>query len=253
MPALTQSARDYENALVQNRQLQAAVEAARIDKLRFDIEKAREETMAGRAELGERIAMINERDRQAKEGVAIGSDVAKRVLSPSAKGGIGLLEGTKMQSEMELQNRMEQGRLGAIQQYGVEKGIIPSAKVDVGGITQTVPAMQAPQIQADTQTEIYNASVPRLKGIFLSQGYSEQEATKLASDAATKEIIKNSNSGKISMLLQDGSIVSLDLQKAMQMAKDPSTPPSIKSQIIKALGETETPSASTWVNTRLGR
>lgn len=237
---------------------QKAVEAEK-DRLKFEelqldlAEKRRRQEMespSGRATTAAEVSAKIEEINQKERGIPIGKDIGEQMLKA---GGPSILEATKMQGQMDIDLRAQQAYKDALTAYLTEKSLTPTAKVDVGGITQTVPAMQAPQIQADTQTEIYNASVPRFKGIFLSQGYSEQEATKLASDAATKEIIKNSNSGKISMLLQDGSIVSLDLQKAMQMAKDPSTPPSIKSQIIKALGETETPKASTWVNTRLGR
>ena len=53
--------------------------------------------------------------------------------------------------------------------------------------------------------------------------------------------------------MPDQSVLSFDIQKAMQMAKDPSTPPAIRSRLIETLGEAEAPRASTWVNKSIGR
>ena len=254
MPALTQSARDYENALIQNRQLQAAVEAARLEKARFDVEKAQEETLAGRVALGERIAMINERDRQAKEGTFIGQDVSKKVLAPSDKGGIGLLEGTRMQAELDLQNRMEQGRLGAIREYGIEKGILPSAKVSVGGITQTVPAEAAAKTSAQIQEDVFRVSVPRIAAGYIARGYDPETAQKLAMEDQMNASIQGERKGKITILSADGTTTKTYSDSEARMAlKDPDVPESVKQQIRAFIGPEKQRTAPSWVNKSLGR
>jgi hypothetical protein len=233
-----------------SKELANKAEAMRIEKLRYDLEKAQEESMAGRVQRGEQIAMIEERARQRAEGVPIGRDVARQV---TALGGMSLLEGTKAQSDIELQNAMEQGRLGAIRQFGVERGIVPSAKVDVGGITQTVPYGMAPQIAVDTQVNFYNAARNKYREVYRNQGYNDIESEKMANEKAASVVEKNSNSGKINLLLPDGSTLSVELGKAMEMAKDPSTPPAIKQQLTSVFGQPQQSTASSWVTKSLGR
>lgn len=255
MPALTQAARDYENALIQNRQLQAAAEAARLEKVRADVQKSQEETFAGRVALGERLAMIQERDRQAREGVAIGADVAERVLAPSSKGGIGLLEGTKMQSEMELQNRMERGRLGAIQQYGIEKGILPTAKVDVGGITATVPFQSAGEKMSQAYRQQYQGMVPVVAEKYMAEGYDRDSAIRKASEDVGNTLIKKNFNGDIPIYAIDGQTVMqfLPQKEAIKMFQDPKTPKFIANQLEQYFGPKGQSAAQDWVKSRIGR
>ena len=182
------------------KEIEAQAKLARLEKAKLDIEKAKEESLTGRVQRGEQFAMIEEKARQASEGVPIGQEVARQVTAPR---GLSLLEGTKAQSDIELQQAMEQGRLGAIRQYGVERGIVPSAKVDVGGITQTVPSGMAATSRADLQSRAYAASWPKLSELYQDQGYSKEDADRLAKENASGELIKGSNSGKISLTLGD--------------------------------------------------
>lgn len=222
-----------------------------IRKKEADLDKAYMESPEGRIAQAEKFGMIQERSRQQEEGIQIGPQIAKATV---AAGGPSLLEATQMQGDLLVRQRAEQNRLAAMENILTGgQGIIPTAKVDVGGITQTVPAMQAPEAQADMQSRIYNASWPKFSQMFASQGFAPQEAEKMGKDAAAKELIKNSNSGKISILMPDQSVLSFDIQKAMQMAKDPSTPPAIRSRLVETLGEAEAPRASTWVNKSIGR
>ena len=232
------------------KEIEAQAKLARLEKAKLDIEKAKEESLTGRVQRGEQFAMIEEKARQASEGVPIGQEVARQVTAPR---GLSLLEGTKAQSDIELQQAMEQGRLGAIRQYGVERGILPSAKVDVGGITQTVPAGMAPQAAVDTQVNFFNAARNKYREVYRSQGYSDVDADRMANEKAANVIEKNSNSGKINLLLPDGSTLSVGLDKAMTMAKDPSTPPAIKRQLTDVLGHPQQSTASSWVTKSLGR
>lgn len=239
------------------RQIEAAKKEIDLEKAQLDLQRSRQElskaegeTLSGRVGQADIAASVLEQARQKRMGVEIGQEIGREATKA---GGLSLLEATQKQAGINLDLAREQARLGAVEQYGIEKGLTPTAKVDVGGITQTVPAMQAPEMQADMQSRVYNASWPKFSSIYMSQGFSQQDAERMGKDAASKELIKNSNSGKISVLMPDQSILSLDLQKAMQMAKDPSTSPAIKTRLIEALGDIEPPKASTWINTRLGR
>lgn len=227
-------------------------ERAQLDlqRTRQELSRAEGETLSGRAGQADIAASVLEQARQKRMGVEIGEEIGREVTKA---GGLNLLEATQKQAGINLDLAREQARLGAIEQYGIEKGLTPTAKIDIGGITQTVPAMQAPEAQADMQSRVYNATWPKFTRIYESQGFSPQDAERMGKDAAAKEIIKNANSGKINLLLRDGSTLSVDFSRAMQMAKDPTTSPAIRSQLISVLGEAETPKASTWINTRLGR
>lgn len=222
-----------------------------IQKKKEDLEKSYRESPQGKIAEAEKLGMIQERSRQQQEGIQIGPEIGKAAISA---GGPSLLEASRMQGDLLVRQKAEQNRLAAIENILTGgQGIVPTAKVDVGGITQTVPAIGAPEAQADMQSRIYNASWPKFSQMYASQGFAPQEAEKMGKDAAAREIVKNSNSGKISILMPDQSVLSFDIQKAMQMAKDPSTPPAIKSRLIETLGEAEAPRASTWVNKSLGR
>lgn len=254
MPALTQAARDYENALIQERQLQAAAEAARLEKVRADVQKSQEETFAGRVALGERLAMIQERDRQKKSGVQIGQEVSPMVLESKEKGGIGLLEGTKLQSEIDLQNRMEQGRLGAMLQYGIEKGIVPTAKVDVGGVTQTVPASAAARTSAEILKQVFNVRVPVATEGYIARGYDPETARKLAMENTMEKLMNDEGKGKVTILSADGTTTKTYTDSEARLAlKDPDVPENIKEQIRAFIGPVKQSTAPSWIKTRLGR
>ena len=228
------------------------LEKAQLDlqRSRQELSKAEGETLSGRVGQADIAASVLEQARQKRMGVEIGQEIGREATKA---GGLSLLEATGKQAGINLDLAREQARLGAVEQYGIEKGLTPTAKVDVGGITQTVPAMQAPEMQADMQSRVYNATWPKFTRIYESQGFAPQDAEKMGKDAATKELVKNANSGKINLLLQDGSTLSVDFSRAMQMAKDPTTAPAIRNQLISVLGETEAPKAPNWVKTRLGR
>lgn len=251
MPALTQAARDYERQLLQARSLEESRKALEVENKMLELEQRRRETPEGRVGQAEMLGTLLERSRQQREGVQIGPEIGAAAV---AAGGPSLLEASQMQGDLLVRGRARQMREAAMENMlAGGQGIVPTAKVDVGGITQTVPAMQAPEAQADMQSRVYNATWPKFTRIYESQGFSPQDAERMGKDAATKELVKNANSGKINLLLQDGSTLSIDFSRAMQMAKDPTTSPAIRNQLISVLGETEAPKAPNWIKTRLGR
>lgn len=233
------------------RALETERERAKLEKEMLELEEKRRETPEGRVGQAEMLGTLLERSRQQREGVQIGPKIGAAAVSA---GGPSLLEASQMQGDLLVRERARQMREAAMENMlAGGQGIVPTAKVDVGGITQTVPAMQAPETQADMQSRVYNATWPKFTRIYESQGFSPQDAERMGKDAATKELVKNANSGKINLLLQDGSTLSVDFSRAMQMAKDPTTSPAIRNQLISVLGETEAPKAPNWIKTRLGR
>lgn len=251
MPALTQAARDYERQLLETKSLEQSRKALEVESKILELEEKRRGTPAGRVGQAEMLGTLLERSRQQREGIQIGPEIGS---AATAAGGPSLLEASRMQGDLLVRERARQMREAAMENMlAGGQGIVPTAKVDVGGITQTVPAMQAAEAQADIQSRVYNATWPKFSRIYESQGFAPQDAERMAKDAAAKELIKNANSGKINLLLQDGSTLSVDFARAMQMAKDPTTAPAIRNQLVGVLGETEAPKATNWIKSRLGR
>jgi hypothetical protein len=250
MPALTQSAREYEQRelLKENIALENAM-LERQKKLQ-DISKAESETLSGRAGQADIAASVLEQARQKRRGVEIGKEVGAEMLE---KGGPSILEATKKQAGIDLDLAREQARLGAVEQYMVEKGLTPTAKIDMGGISATVPFASGGEKMADSYSQIYRSMVPRLSETYQAEGFDRDTSIRMASDQVRKELVKASSSGKVVLMGAGGGTISYSNEQAMKMWKDPSTPKSLKAQLDEFFGPSETPRASNWVNTRLGR
>ena len=58
---------------------------------------------------------------------------------------------------MDVESKVRQAKRDALTSFLMgEQSLVPTAKVDVGGITQTVPAGVAPTAMADIQSQAYN-------------------------------------------------------------------------------------------------
>jgi hypothetical protein len=254
MPALSAAARAYDQAYEQMKISQAEKARLDLEKLQLDVaEKRRQQEMAspsGRVAAAAEAAAALEQDKQMAEGIQIGPELAKRSIEA---GGPSLLQATKMQGEMDVESKVRQAKRDALTSFLMgEQSLVPTAKVDVGGITQTVPAGIAPTAMADIQAQAYNASWPKISAVLQDQGYAKEDADRQAKQTAASQIMKNSNSGKIDIPLGD-TVISVPMDKAMQMYKDPSTPKAIRKQLELVFGAPEVPAASSWINTRLGR
>ena len=254
MPALTAAARAYDQAYEQMKISQAEKARLELEKLQLDVaERRRQQEMAspsGRATTAAEAAAALEQSKQMSEGIQIGPQLAKRSIEA---GGPNLLQATKMQGEMDVESKAQQAYQDALTSFLMgEQSLVPTAKVDVGGITQTVPAGIAPTAMADIQAQAYNASWPKISAVLQDQGYAKEDADRQAKQTAASQIMKNSNSGKIDIPLGE-TVISVPMDKAMQMYKDPSTPKAIRKQLELVFGAPEVPAASSWINTRLGR
>jgi hypothetical protein len=254
MPALTEAARAYDKAYEQMKISQAEKSRLELEKLQLDVaEKRRQQEMAspsGRVTAAAEAAAALEQDKQMAEGIQIGPELAKRSIEA---GGPSLLQATKMQGEMDVESKVRQAKRDALTSFLMgEQSLVPTAKVDVGGITQTVPAGAAPTAMADIQAQAYNAGWPKISSVLQDQGYSKEDADRQAKQMAASQLMKNANNGKIDFEVGN-SVISVPIDKAMQMYKDPSTPKKIREKLMLFFGEPEVPAASSWVNTRLGR
>jgi len=254
MPALTAAARAYDQAYEQMKISQAEKARLDLEKLQLDVaEKRRQQEMAspsGRVAAASETAAALEQDKQKAEGIAIGPELAKKSIEA---GGPSLLQATKMQGEMDVESKVRQAKRDALTSFLMgEQSLVPTAKVDVGGITQTVPAGIAPTAMADIQAQAYNASWPKISAVLQDQGYAKEDADRQAKQTAASQIMKNSNSGKIDIPLGD-TVISVPMDKAMQMYKDPSTPKAIRKQLELVFGAPEGPTASDWVKNQTRR
>lgn len=242
----------YESeAYKRGKELEATKKALEVEEKMLSVEEKRRATLPGRVAEAEITAEALEKARQKRLGVGIGEEIGAMATQA---GGPSLLEATRMQASENVAKAEERARLGAIEQYGIEKGILPTAKIDVGGMSATVPFEAGGERMSDVYGQIYNNMVPRVERTFIDQGYAPAEARRMAIERVSNELQKASSSGKVVVSSADGlSTISYSNEQAMRMWKDPNTPKTIRDQLNGFFGQQETPKASTWINTRLGR
>jgi len=172
-----------------------------------------------------------------------------------AQGGPGILEATKMQGELDVEARIRQARRDAMMNLAAgEKSLLPTASVDLGGVKQTVLAGQAGKTSADIYGQIYRNQVPQVASTYEAEGYDRDSAIRMASQDVRKELVKASTGGKVVLTGADGlSTISYSNEQAERMWRDPKTPKGIKVQLNNFFGESEEPTASSYIKSRLGR
>lgn len=244
------------DAYKQAKAMKAEEDALRLEKLRMDVSKAKEEeaisTPIGRAGRAGDIAAFLEQEKQKEFGVPIGEEMGARMI---ARGGPSILEATKIQGQLDVESRARQARIDAAKNYlAGEKSLLPTASIDVGGVKQTVLAPEAGKTTADINQQIFQAQVPQLTKAYVAQGYDPDTAVKMAGSDVTKNLFKAQSSGKVILTSNDGmSTISYTNEQAQRMWRDPSTPKFIKTQLNNFFGESEEPAAANWIKSRLGR
>jgi hypothetical protein len=256
MPAITQAGRDYDRALQQKQYNEAMKSELELQKLQFDVAKAREEsdmsTPIGRAGRAADVAAFIEQEKQKELGIPIGEQMASKMV---AEGGPSILEATKMQGELDVEARARQARVDAAKNYlAGEKSLLPTASVDLGGVKQTVLAGQAGKTSADIYGQIYRNQVPQVAATYEAEGFDRDTAIRMASQDVRKELVKASTGGKVVLTGADGlSTISYNNEQAERMWRDPKTPKAIRDQLNNFFGQSEEPKAQSWIKTRLGR
>jgi hypothetical protein len=244
------------DAYKQAQAMQAEKQSLELEKLQLDLaEKRKEQEMSspsGRATRAGEIAAFLEQEQQKDVGIPIGEQMASKMV---AQGGPGILEATKMQGELDVEARIRQARRDAMMNMAAgEKSLLPTANVDLGGVKQTVLAGQAGKTSADIYGQIYRNQVPQVASTYEAEGYDRDSAIRMASQDVRKELVKASTGGKVVLTGADGlSTISYSNEQAERMWRDPKTPKGIKVQLNNFFGESEEPTASSYIKSRLGR
>jgi hypothetical protein len=252
MPWQMDSIRAYRAS----RTMQAEEDALKMEKLRMDISKAREEetmsTPIGRAGRAADVAAFLEQEKQKESGIPIGEEIGARMI---AKGGPSILEATKMQGQLDVEARARQARVDAAKNYlAGEKSLLPTANVDLGGVKQTVLASEAGRTSADIYKQVFTNQTPQLAEGYIARGYDRDTAIKMAAADVQDMLVKERSSGKVTLMSADGlTSRAISDKEAMMMWRDPKTPKVIREQLNQIYGQSEEPQAASWIKTRLGR
>ena len=243
------------DAYKQAKAMQAEENALKMEKLRMDIAKSREEsdmsTAIGRASKAGDIAAFLEQEKQKDVGIPIGDEMGARM---TAKGGPSILEATKMQGELDVEARVRQARRDAAMNFAAgEKSLLPTANVDLGGVKRTVLAPEAGMAGADIYSQIYRTQVPQLAATYEAEGQPRDTAIKMASADVRSKLTGAASSGKIPLIAANGNPIFVTVPQAAQLLDSDITPQFMKNQLREALGGKEEPQAASWIKSRLGR
>ena len=255
MPALTQAARDYDKAYEQMKYNQAMKSGLELEKLQLDLAKARNEqemgSPRGRATRAAEVAAFLEQEKQKEVGIPIGQEMGARM---TAAGGPGILEATKMQGQLDVEARARQARVDAAKNYlAGEKSLLPTANINLGGVSRTVLAPEAGMAGADIYSQIYRTQVPQLAATYEAEGQSRDTAIKMASADVRSKLTGAASSGKIPLIAANGNPIFVTVPQAAQLLDSDITPQFMKNQLREALGGKEEPQAASWIKSRLGR
>jgi len=252
MPALTQAARDYERQLLEAKSLEQSRKALEVESKMLELEEKRRGTPEGRVGQAEMLGTLLERSRQQREGIQIGPEIGS---AATAAGGPSLLEASRMQGDLLVRERARQMREAAMENMlAGGQGIVPTAKVDVGGITQTVPASVAARTSAEILRQVFNVRVPVAMEGYIARGYDPETARKLAMENTMEKLMNDEGKGKVTILSADGTTTKTYSDSEARLAlKDPDVPENIKEQIRAFIGPVKQSTAPSWINTRLGR
>jgi hypothetical protein len=255
MPAITQAARDYDQAMRNKIAMDSEKQSLELQRLQLDLaEKRKEQEMSspsGRATQAADIAATLQQDYQKEFGIPIGEQMGSRMVE---RGGPSILEATKMQGELDVEARVKQARRDAMMNFAAgEKSLLPTASVDMGGVKRTVLAPEAGATGADIYGQVYRSQVPRLAETYIAEGFDRDTAVRMASADVRKELVKASTGGKIILSLGEAGTISYSNEEAERKWRDPQTPKTIKTQLNAIFGQLEEPQAQSWIKTRLGR
>lgn len=255
MPAITQAARDYDQAMRQQFAMDAEKQSLELEKLQLDLaEKRKEQEMSspsGRATQAADIAAFLEQEKQKESGIPIGEQMASKMV---AQGGPGILEATKMQGELDVEARVRQARRDAMMNFAAgEKSLLPTADINLGGVKRTVLAEEVGTAGADVYSRIYRTQVPQVAATYEAEGQSRDNAIKMASADVRSKLTGAVSSGKIPLIAANGNPLFITVPQAIQLLDSDITPQFMKNQLKDALEGKIEPQAASWIKTRLGR
>ena len=244
------------DAYKQAKAMQAEKQSLELEKLQLDLaEKRKEQEMSspsGRATQAADIAAFLEQEKQKESGIPIGEQMASKMV---AQGGPGILEATKMQGELDVEARVKQARRDAMMNFAAgEKSLLPTANINLGGVSRTVLAQEAGRTSADIYKQVFTNQTPQLAEGYIARGYDRDTAIKMAAADVQDMLVKERSSGKVTLMSADGlTSRAISDKEAMMMWRDPKTPKVIREQLNQIYGQSEEPQAASWIKTRLGR
>ena len=235
--------------------MQAEEDALKMEELRQRVAKGKEEetmsTPIGRAGRAADIAAFLEQEKQKEVGIPIGEEMGARMV---AKGGPGILEATKMQGELDVEAKIRDARQRSMENYlAGEKSLLPTANINLGGVSRTVLAPEAGMAGADIYSQIYRTQVPQLAATYEAEGQPRDTAIKMASADVRSKLTGAASSGKIPLIAANGNPIFVTVPQAAQLLDSDITPQFMKNQLREALGGKEEPQAASWIKSRLGR
>ena len=235
--------------------MQAEEDALKMEELRQRVAKGKEEetmsTPIGRAGRAADIAAFLEQEKQKEVGIPIGEEMGARMV---AKGGPGILEATKMQGELDVEARVRNARQRSMENYlAGEKSLLPTANINLGGVSRTVLAQEVGTAGSDIYSQIYRTQVPQLAATYEAEGQPRDTAIKMASADVRSKLTGAASSGKIPLIAANGNPIFVTVPQAAQLLDSDITPQFMKNQLREALGGKEEPQAASWIKSRLGR
>lgn len=231
--------------------MQAEEDALKMEKLRLEVEQKLQERPESKISKAAELYQAMEQIKQKQEGIPF-EDVAKQAALDK---GMSLLEANKQQGLYNIEQAALRGKMAGIEaQLMGERGLAPTANVDIGGIKRTVLATQAGQAMGDAYDQTYQTMVPKLANTYMAEGHDSDTAYKMASVDARNNLLKERSRGNVTIMSSDmQTSYPIPYAKAEAMWRDPKTPPAQRVQLNKIFGEPEQSTAGNWIKTRLGK
>jgi len=231
------------------KQMKSDLIASEMQKKQLDLQKAIYEnqlsTAQGRAAIAAENAIALEQMRQKEEGV----DISKTPNVP----GKSLIDMSKEEGQRLVNQRANQAQRAAIENFLLDKSILPKAKYEAGGVSGEALLSQAPQTQSNVRRQVYQNDYNDFYDMYLHAGQSPQAAHENAVTAAGQKQMKADSSGKVTVMLPNFGSLTTTPEKLNKLYNAPDTPEPVRNAIgTQWAGEQKKASGSDWVRNKLG-
>ena len=231
------------------KQSEAIKKSMELEQAMLNLEKAREETLAGKVEKAHMIGRMMEGSEQQGKYIPIGEDIQSEMLRT---GGPSILKATQMQAELNRRNRGEKMGLLAMENELIGgRGIVPTEKYDYQGVSgETIRGQGVPQISNITR-DVYQSDYKNFYDVAKFQGANDQQAHQMATQEAKQKAVKNLD--KVTILLPTGGQIVSTPERIGQLRDAPGTPKAVRDAIIEQWGVSGNQSADNWIKSKIPR
>jgi hypothetical protein len=231
------------------KQMKSDLIASEIQKRQLDLQKAINEnqlsTAQGRAAIAAENAIALEQMRQKEEGV----DISKTPNVP----GKSLIDTSKEEGQRLVNQRANQAQRAAIENFLLDKSILPKAKYEAGGVSGEALLSQAPQTQSNVRRQVYQNDYNDFYDMNIHKGESPEIAHQNAIQSASDKQMKAESSGKATVVLPNFGTYTGTPDQLNKMLRDPNTPDTVRKAIADQWGGgQQKASGSDWVRNKLG-